>query len=147
MHNGAKEGDPLGFHGPLVVQFNPWNAHSSLFDRIDCTNSFGTLQRWVSELQEKGPRDLRIMVAGNKKDLEGDRQVAAEEAEAYAESIGARYMETSAKDDMAVQDLFLSLCQQVPLVSPAGGSAIRAGIYLSGPQAEGKAKQGSRTCC
>ncbi|EWM29666.1 ras-related protein rab-5b [Nannochloropsis gaditana] len=109
--------------------------------------SFGTLQRWVSELQEKGPRDLRIMVAGNKKDLEGDRQVAAEEAEAYAESIGARYMETSAKDDMAVQDLFLSLCQQVPLVSPAGGSAIRAGIYLSGPQAEGKAKQGSRTCC
>lgn len=43
--------------------------------------SFGTLQKWVAELRDKGPEDIRICVAGNKKDLEAQRKVEAADAE------------------------------------------------------------------
>lgn len=107
-------------------------------------NSFATLQRWVSELQEKGPKDMQIMIAGNKKDLESTRQVDQSEAEAYALSIGAGYVETSAKDDVGVHELFLSLCRKVPAPAPVADAA-RGGIYLSSSQGQGG--KGKGACC
>jgi translation elongation factor EF-4 len=106
-------------------------------------NSFQTLQRWVSELQEKGPKDMQITIAANKKDLESMRQVDQSEAEAYAESIGAGYVETSAKDDVGVHELFLSLCRKVPAPVPVADAA-RGGIYLSSQTQGGK---GKGACC
>ena len=46
--------------------------------------SFGTLQKWVAELRDKGPEDIQICVAGNKKDLEAQRRVDAADAEVSA---------------------------------------------------------------
>ena len=43
--------------------------------------SFGTLQKWVAELRDKGPEDIQICIAGNKKDLEAQRKVDAADAE------------------------------------------------------------------
>lgn len=45
------------------------------------SESFGTLQKWVAELRDKGPEDIKICIAGNKKDLEAQRKVDAADAE------------------------------------------------------------------
>lgn len=40
---------------------------------ITKATSFRTLQNWVRELKEKGPKDIAIAIAGNKSDLEDQR--------------------------------------------------------------------------
>lgn len=123
---------------PFLPSFLP----PSLPPRLD---SFATLQRWVSELRERNPKDMQIMIAGNKKDLESQRQVSRSEAEAYAESIGAGYVETSAKDDVGVRELFLSTCRKIPGPIPSTGETARGGIYLASQTQGGK--EGKGTCC
>jgi Ras-related protein Rab-22 len=71
--------------------------------------SFKTLKTWVEELRNQGPKEIAIAIAGNKADLEESREVDRAAAQAYAEEIGAMYLETSAKDDVNVQDVFIQL--------------------------------------
>jgi Ras-related protein Rab-22 len=72
-------------------------------------STFRTLQNWVEELRSKGPKDIALAIAGNKADLEENREVDRKVASAYAEEINALYLETSAKDDTNVQDIFVKL--------------------------------------
>lgn len=80
--------------------------------------SFGTLKSWVNELHQHGPEDIVIAVAGNKCDMEDKRAIASKDAEAYAKSINALFMETSAKADVNVQELFQNISKRLP---EAGG--------------------------
>lgn len=81
---------------------------------ITQAQSFERLKNWVLELQSKGPADLALAIAGNKSDLKDQRQINYEMAKAYADEIGALYMETSAKEDVNVQDLFINLSTRLP---------------------------------
>ena len=67
--------------------------------------TFETLQQWVAELRTQGPENIVITLAGNKCDLEGERQVPLDEATAYANSIGATFFETSAKTKANVEEV------------------------------------------
>ncbi|CAM9711580.1 unnamed protein product [Phaeothamnion confervicola] len=86
----------------------------------DITNrqSFKTLKDWVGELQQQGPPDIVIAIAGNKRDLEADREVEVSTARAYAEEIGAMFFETSAKDDTNVYNVFVELSKHLPEREP-----------------------------
>ena len=64
-------------------------------------------------MQSKGPEGIVIAVVGNKADLEDRSQVEREEAQAYADEIGAIFVETSAKTGDNVQDLFASVARDV----------------------------------
>eukprot|EP00981_Chlorochromonas_danica_P009112 scaffold2505_cov152-Ochromonas_danica.AAC.5 len=75
--------------------------------------SFKTLQNWVEELQAKGPKEIALAIAGNKTDLESHREVDRANASDYAEKIGAIFLETSAKDDTNVQDIFTRLSESI----------------------------------
>jgi GTPase SAR1 family protein len=39
--------------------------------------TFETLQQWISELRAQGPENIVLAIAGNKSDLEDERQVCA----------------------------------------------------------------------
>jgi GTPase SAR1 family protein len=80
-------------------------------------SSFDTVKTWVKELRTMGSEHTVIAIAGNKIDLEDQREVATEDASAYAEEIGALYVETSAKSAHNVQDLFVRLTKCLPPVS------------------------------
>mmetsp|Transcript_35362 Transcript_35362/g.72210 ORF Transcript_35362/g.72210 Transcript_35362/m.72210 type:complete len:201 (-) Transcript_35362:98-700(-) len=83
--------------------------------------SFNTLKSWVDELHMHGPPDIIIAVAGNKCDMEEKRKVPTADAAAYAKSINALFLETSAKQDTNVQDLFLQISKRLP--APGAGGA------------------------
>lgn len=72
-------------------------------------NTFKTLKNWVDELKSQGPHDIAIAIAGNKADLADQREVESAAAAAYAQEIGAVYLETSAKYDLNVHDIFVEL--------------------------------------
>lgn len=68
--------------------------------------SFQALKHWVKELRQFGPPNIILAIAGNKSDLEHQRQVATEEAKEYADSIDAIFVETSALTAANVSYLF-----------------------------------------
>ena len=56
-----------------------------------------------------------IALAGNKIDLESHRIVGHEEAKVFAEQHGLIFMETSAKFDKNVHDMFLMIAKNLPI--------------------------------
>ena len=75
---------------------------------FDLTNhmSFDALPSWIENYYKNGPEQKNIILIGNKKDLEVERQVTQEEAETFAETNNMIYFETSAKDGENIDYVF-----------------------------------------
>jgi Ras-related protein Rab-22 len=105
--------------------------------------SFTALQDWVNELKQNTPPDLVLVVCGNKLDLNEDRLIDRGTGERYANSIGAMYIETSAKDGDKVESLFLEVAKKVPPPLQLGGEYLEEDVGLD----LGKPTEQSRSCC
>ena len=76
-----------------------------VYDITDRT-SMDRVKYWVSQLEQQAGGSTRIIIAGNKCDLERERNISKEEAASYARSIGASHISTSAKSGAGVNELF-----------------------------------------
>lgn len=66
------------------------------------------------ETSRPGPASvLPIVLVGNKADLSEDREVSVDEGKSLAQSINAVYMETSAKNNTNVSDVFKNILIQI----------------------------------
>ncbi|KAJ4461855.1 putative Ras-related protein Rab-5C [Paratrimastix pyriformis] len=108
----------------------------------DITNrdSFERAKDWVRELQKSGGVGV-IALAANKCDLE-PRRVPASEAEAYAEDSGCIYMETSAKNNINVAELFQQIAIKLPKQEPEPSPV----VILEKPNVPG-GSDGGKKCC
>lgn len=98
----------------LAPMYYRGSAAALLVYDITKPGSLLALREWADELKRNGPPELVLAVCGNKADLHADRAVDAGTGQAYAESIGALYAETSAKGGEGVGALFLTVAQAVP---------------------------------
>ena len=73
-----------GAHGVMLV-----------YDITD-RQSFTDIEGWISEAFKHGGQDLIMILVGNKCDKKSGRQVSQEEGQAFAESRGMKFLETSA---------------------------------------------------
>lgn len=99
------------YHSLASMYYRNAAAAIVVFD-ISNLPSFRGLQMWIKEVQSNGPNDVILAVCGNKSDLNA-RQVPREDAEAFAEKVGAFYIETSARDAINVDTLFLEVGKRV----------------------------------
>ena len=78
----------------------------------DITNrdSFENVRKWVNEVDKIANPQVCKIIVGNKTDLEEKRQVRREEGQAFADSLGVPFIETSAKNAYNVQKLFEEMC-------------------------------------
>jgi Ras-related protein Rab-1A len=53
------------------------------------------------------------LLVGNKSDLESARQVKFDEGKEYAESLGVKFIETSAKDSTNVEKAFFTMANEI----------------------------------
>jgi len=74
---------------------------------------------WVKELQRQGSANIVIALAGNKLDLADQRQVDLEEAKAYADDNNIFLLETSAKSNTNVTEIFKQIATALPKTAPA----------------------------
>jgi small GTP-binding protein len=81
---------------------------SALVYDVTQTDSFKQLEKWRKEILEVVPQEPFVVV-GNKIDLQ--RVQGTEEARAFADSIGAKYLETSALSGEGVSTLFETLAR------------------------------------
>merc|ERR1712048_217193 len=106
------------YHSLAPMYYRGAAAAIVVFD-ITSPQSFQRAKSWVKELQRQGKDDVVIALAGNKVDKEADRKVNASEAQSHGDEHGIFYMETSAKTNKNVKELFLEIAKKLPKEQPA----------------------------
>lgn len=115
--------------------------------------TFDHLQSWLDDARSHSS-NMSIILIGNKSDLDGRRQVKAEEGEAFAAQHGLLFLETSAKTAFNVEEAFMSPALevynkikrgQVDFTNEANG--IKLGGQSSGIDVEGGGSQGGGCGC
>lgn len=81
----------------------------------DITNekSFDNIRNWIRNIEEHASRDVEKMILGNKCDMNDKRQVSKERGEQLAIEHGIKFMETSAKASINVEEAFLTLARDI----------------------------------
>ena len=64
------------------------------------------MKTWIETLSVEGPKELLLVVVGNKADRIDHEEVPYEEAKTYANGIEALFKLTSAKDNKGIEELF-----------------------------------------
>ena len=75
----------------------------------DITNlpSFTSIKdNWISVINNRCRKDTVVVLAGDKKDLENSREVSSEDAYELAKFYNYEFYETSAKNDLNVENIF-----------------------------------------
>lgn len=86
-----------GSHGIVIV-----------YDITD-KESFLNVRNWLAEVHKYASDNVKILLVGNKCDLEKDRQVSIQEGQELANKLNIPFIEASAKDSTNVQQLFVKL--------------------------------------
>jgi Ras-related protein Rab-35 len=128
-----------GTHGVIVV--------------YDVTNgeTFSNVKRWLSEIDQNCDSVQRILV-GNKCEDKENRVVLEEDARRLATAIKVDYYETSAKDNLNVQEMFNAITRQVLDFKLSAGNpserndenAGQSGIKLNSQQQKPRQR---KKCC
>jgi small GTP-binding protein len=108
--------------------------------------SFANIQRWIEDVRAAARPDAVMVLLGNKADLAAARDVAADEAEAFARDRGMLYFETSAKTGENIERAMRACLDAVERLINAGkydGSAA-SDAYVLGDDEGGPSKTG---CC
>ncbi|XP_015597880.1 ras-related protein Rab-8A isoform X2 [Cephus cinctus] len=81
----------------------------------DVTNekSFENLKNWIRNIEENASSDVERMILGNKCELTEKRQVYKERGEQLAVEYGIKFMETSAKSSINVEEAFYTLARDI----------------------------------
>jgi len=107
--------------------------------------SFQSVKSWVRELNNHGSQNIILAIAGNKCDLEERREVSLRDAQSYADSMNAIFMETSAKTAHNIINLFREICYRLDAKKSGESSekAVRLGVSPEQGTRSGKCCGGS----
>ncbi|XP_003379377.1 GTP-binding protein Ypt2 [Trichinella spiralis] len=85
---------------------------------VTCRKSFKNVRRWLDDvLKFAAPNVVKLLVA-TKIDLENDRLVSTEEGEALAQAEQMNFIETSAKENLNVDQAFENLAKDLKPALP-----------------------------
>jgi Ras-related protein Rab-1A len=122
-----------GSHGIIVV--------------YDMTNrdSFEHINYWMKEIDRLATPECCRCLVGNKADLAEKRVVSTEEGRALANRYGVPFMETSARANTHIDQVFLSLASTMERQRATGGGGTRAGAAV--PITPAVADSSKPGCC
>ena len=75
--------------------------------------SFEALNFWMKSFKENGNKDAICLIIGNKIDLENKRVIGYDEGKKFAEKYGVKFIETSAKSAVGVNEAFYSVAKEI----------------------------------
>ncbi|KAL8474705.1 hypothetical protein ACS0TY_030514 [Phlomoides rotata] len=76
-------------------------------------STFESLKKWLKELREFGNPEMVVVLVGNKSDLRRSREVNLEDGQSLAQLENISFMETSAKENLNVEDAFLQMITKI----------------------------------
>ncbi|CAN3356228.1 ras-related protein Rsr1p [Diutina catenulata] len=99
---------------------------------INSRNSLEELAAFYEQiLRVKDADSVPVLVVGNKCDLEIERQVSFEEGQALAKRFGCKFLETSAKQRINVEEAFFDLVRSIRDDGAAAPAAVAAPVAAS----------------
>lgn len=75
--------------------------------------SFENIKNWIRNIEENASTDVEKMLLGNKCELNEKRQVTKERGEQLAIEYGIKFLETSAKNSINVEEAFFTLARDI----------------------------------
>ena len=91
----------------LIKNFYRNSSLAIIVYSIDKKNSFKDINLWIKEIRVNSSPDIKIVLIGNKSDLDKDRQVSYEEGKKYLDDEEVlKFFETSAKTGENIKKLF-----------------------------------------
>lgn len=82
-----------------------------VFD-VSSSNSFDNLKRWITEVRQDAPENCKIVIAGNKEDMEF--AIEKEEILSWATENGHKVIFVSALTGSGIKELFQYVGSQIP---------------------------------
>jgi len=81
----------------------------------DITNSksFDNIAKWLRNIDEHANKDVEKMILGNKCDMEDKRVIEKKMGENIAKEHGIKFLETSAKANINIEQAFLDLASAI----------------------------------
>ena len=81
----------------------------------DITNeaSYNNLKSWVKLIKEECGKHMRLIILGNKSDLNDQRKISKDEAINYAKEQNIEYIETSSKTGENVKKAVTMICENI----------------------------------
>eukprot|EP00124_Ichthyophonus_hoferi_P004641 Ihof_evm4s537 gene=Ihof_evmTU4s537 len=76
---------------------------------VTCEKSFENIRTWIRNIETHASEDVEKMVLGNKCDMDDKRVVAKERGEQLAQECHIPFLETSAKNDINVENAFTQM--------------------------------------
>ena len=76
-------------------------------------DSFNNVTTWIEDCKNQSPKTIFMVLVGNKCDLNDKRQVTAEEGKELADKNDMMFFETSAKDGINVDEIFLNSANEI----------------------------------
>lgn len=84
--------------------------------------TFDNIAKWLRNIDEHASEGVDRMILGNKCDMEDKRMVNQERGEGIAREHGIKFYETSAKENVNVEEAFMKLTQDILRKHMAGAS-------------------------
>jgi Ras-related protein Rab-1A len=78
-------------------------------------DSFAKVSEWMSEVDKNTNKNISRILVGNKKDLEDKRKVPYSEGKELGDHFNVRFLETSAKESMNVEDAFINITREIKI--------------------------------
>ncbi|KAF3337324.1 ras-related protein RABD1-like isoform X2 [Carex littledalei] len=75
--------------------------------------SYNNVKQWLSEIDRYASDSVCKLLVGNKCDLVDNKVVQTETAQAFADSLGIPFLETSAKESINVEKAFLTMSAEI----------------------------------
>ena len=74
---------------------------------------FAKVSEWMQEVDKHSQENISKILVGNKKDLEDKRQIQYQEGKELADHFNVRFLETSAKESLNVEDAFTLMTREI----------------------------------
>ncbi|KAH3870124.1 ras-related protein Rab-31-like [Dreissena polymorpha] len=100
------------FRSMAPMYYRKANAAMLIYD-ITSSDTFYDIKDWVTELKRNIDTPIVTCLVGNKCDLQDARQVKMDDAQEYAETIGALFSETSALKNTGIEEAFLEVAKKL----------------------------------
>jgi len=116
--------------------------------------SFNNIRTWHANVEQHASEGVNKILVGNKCDWTDKKVISTEQGKELADELGIKFLETSAKANISVEDAFFTLARDIKtrLIDSAGadgaaaagaGGSGSASVRVSGGQDQAK----SSGCC